>query len=469
MASVRFAQPANLAAPRWVPVDDTFVHRWKGTSCSSNDPRLGTACPRTAECSAHAPAPGAAADQDGRGRRVAAAACSATTTGTAVAAAASDSDNGAALEAIASTHRSVHPEMSAAAANQAAEQSDERRVLYDELTKNGGPTYGGAWFDPPSGVLHVAVTTTQAEERVSERGRELGLDVKTHLVRRTFAELERQADALRASDEPLARAAGGQVGIDVETNQVVAAVPAEQRSALAPSGRAAGVRVVADPELDVRDDVCTARNACDTEIRAGAMIWRGSVGSNACSAGFTARDPFGNRFLMTAGHCSNGNGVNWGTGAQSIGPMWGSFDSGNIDTALISVTNPLYTNDLGGDLYKTTDVDDVAPTVSYIVSGETVCLAANFTNPTDPLNHCGEIASNSDWTHQGKVHVDGEDACGGDSGGGWYWLANGFRTAYGIHSSSDPTCHGTGSNDDSWFTAIALADILNPILVVEER
>ena len=234
--------------------------------------------PADRQFSAHAPAPSAAAGQDGRGRRVRGGRLQRHDhPAPLLAAGASGIDNGAALVAIASTHRSVHPEMSDAAANQAAEQSDERRLLYDELTKNGGPTYGGAWFDPPSGVLHVAVTTTQAEERVSGRGRELGLDVKTHLVRRTFAELERQADALRASDEPLGRAADGQVGIDVETNQVVAAVPAEQRSALAPSGRAAGVRVVSDPELDVRDDACTARNACDSEIRAGATIWRGSV------------------------------------------------------------------------------------------------------------------------------------------------------------------------------------------------
>jgi streptogrisin C len=396
---------------------------------------------------------------------VACAAVCAATAGTASAAAGEPTEDD-----IAATHRSVHPEMSIAAANRAAAQADERKLLYDELTGAGLATYGGAWFDPPSGVLHVAVTTTSAAERVAARGDGLGLDVKTHLVGRTFASLERQADALRSADDALGRAAGGQVGIDVETNQVVAAVPAAQRTALVPAARAAGVRLVADPDLDVRNDACTARDACDSEIRAGATVWRSFAGNDVCSAGFTAGDPWGNRWLFTAGHCSSGNGVTWGTGAQSIGPMWGSYDGGNVDTALIQVTNPLYTNDLGGDLYKTLDVDDVAPTVSYIVSGETVCLAANITNPTDPFNHCGEIASNSDWLHRGMVHVDGEDACNGDSGGGWYWSVNGFRTAYGIHSASDPTCHGTGSNDDSWFTAIALADLLlNPMLVVEER
>jgi streptogrisin C len=405
-----------------------------------------------------------------RNKMIAAVACAAAAlAGTGTAAASEGDDGKDVLETIAATHRQAHPEMTAAAARRAAEQSDERKKLYDDLVSSGGPTYGGAWFDPPSGVVHVAVTTANAADRTSSLGRSLGLDVRIHRVGRSFAELERQADALRSSTtDPIGRAADGQVGIDVKTNEVVAAVPAAQQPGLVDQGRAAGVRVVVDPGLNVVDDACTARNACDTDIRAGAMLWRSGFWN--CSAGFTASQPFtGNRFVYTAGHCTTGNGVIWGTGNQTIGPMWGSFDAGNVDTALIQVTNGLYTNDPGGDLYKTLDVDDVAPSVSYIVSGETVCLAANFTVPTDAFNHCGEIASNSDWLHRGMVHVDDEDACGGDSGGGWYWLSNGFRTAYGIHSGSDPTCHGTGSNDDSWFTAIAIADILDPLLVTEEK
>jgi hypothetical protein len=36
---------------------------------------------------------------------------------------------------------------------------------------------------------------------------------------------------------------------------------------------------------------------------------------------------------------------------------------------------------------------------------------------------------------------------------------------------SDPVEYpqGTGSNDDSWFTAISVADFLNPVLVVVEQ
>ena len=37
---------------------------------------------------------------------------------------------------------------------------------------------------------------------------------------------------------------------------------------------------------------------------------------------------------------------------------------------------------------------------------------------------------------RGFARVDGLDACGGDSGGGWYWLSGDIRTAYGIHHGS---------------------------------
>jgi streptogrisin C len=394
-----------------------------------------------------------------------------TTTGSA-AAADPATDTGSAVDTIAATYREVYPQITTAAARRAGELSDERKKLYDELTKDGGPTYGGAWFDPPTGALHVAVTTAGAAERAAALGRSLGLDVRVRVVRRSFAELERQADALRSSTtDTIGRAARGQVGIDVKTNQVVAAVPAAQQPGLVDIGRAAGVSVIVDPGIPAEEDACTTRTACTSEIRAGSVLWRGNSGSSVCSAGFTASQPFTGRFVMTAGHCSDGNNVNWGTSTQLIGPMWASYNSGNIDVALISVTNPLYTNQPGGDMFKAFDVDDVAPTVSYIVAGETVCLSANFTQPSQASNNCGVITTNSDPNHHGMVGVDGEDACHGDSGGGWYWRVNGFRTAYGIHHASSPdTCHSTDEDFDySWFTAIAIADILDPLLTVEEK
>ena len=45
---------------------------------------------------------------------------------------------------------------------------------------------------------------------------------------------------------------------------------------------------------------------------------RGAKGNNVCSAGFTARNALNQRWLYTAGHCSNGDGVTWGTAQTPI-------------------------------------------------------------------------------------------------------------------------------------------------------
>lgn len=249
-------------------------------------------------------------------------------------------------------------------------------------------------------------------------------------------------------------ASTGQVGIDVKANRVVVAVPADQVERLRPAGDKAGVVVVADPELAVEADACAGRDVCDGSIAAGAMLWRATVGSFVCSVGFTAEDPFVlTRFVFTAGHCSNGNGVDWGTGTEEIGPMLGSLDLNDIDAAVIQVTNPLYTMQAGGRLYNTDDVDAVAPTLGSIVIGDVVCKAANFQDPTGS-RFCGTIGSISDAAVRGMVRVDNEDACGGDSGGTWYELNGGTRTGYGIHSRSDTGCRGDAGGSQSWFSAL---------------
>ena len=194
-------------------------------------------------------------------------------------------------------------------------------------------------------------------------------------------------------------------------------------------------------------------------------MWRGTTTSNTpwCSVGFTGRNSSGTRFVLTAGHCSTGIGVNWGTWNQNIGPLGAAVDSGVVDTARIQVTNSWFTGDTGGQIYVNPgisgccDLKGVAPTVGYMVAGETVCLSANFTQPTVNGNSCGVLGTNSDAGVRGMARVDGLDACGGDSGGGWYWVSSsGNRYAYGIHSRSDGGCHGDGGGTRSWYTPVAL-------------
>ena len=364
-------------------------------------------------------------------------------------------DSGTPLRAAADAYRAAYPQMSPAAAEAAAADQPSRKALYDSIAPE---RFGGAWYDPPSNTVHVAATTAETADAALRRGRELGLRIETKLVPRSFAELERHAESLRAGAGPLGAAAKGQVGIDVETNRVVVAVAPAQRAALTAGGEPAGVKVIDDPGTVAQPDVCDARDNCDTGVRAGAMLWRTNIGNETCSVGFTGRDFSTDvRWTITAGHCSNGFLVDWGTVEETIGPLFATMDAGAVDASAILINNPRYTNDLGGRIYRDAafggivDVNAVAGTLADIVAGDTVCLAANFTEVNGP-NLCGVIGTNSDAAVRGMARVDGVDACGGDSGGGWYSLSGSTRTAYGFHSRSDTGCHGAAATADSWFS-----------------
>jgi len=382
-------------------------------------------------------------------------------------------DSGASLDAAAEAYRAVYPQLSPAAAESAAADQPSRTALYDSIPDD---RFGGAWYDPPSNTVHIAATNAETAEAALRRGRALGLRVETKLVTRSFAELERQAGLLRGGAGPLGAAANGQVGIEVETNRVVVAVPPAQRAALTAGGVPAAVKVIDDPGTGVETDVCDARDNCDTGVRAGARLWRTNVGSEVCSVGFTGRDfSTDTRWTITAGHCSNGFLVNWGTVGETIGPLIATMNSGSVDASAILINNSRYTNDLGGRIYRDAafggivDVNAAVSTLADIVAGDPVCLAANFTDVNGP-NLCGVIGTNSDPAVRGMARVDGVDACGGDSGGGWYSKSGNTRTAYGFHSRSDVGCHGAPATADSWFSPWpTVQNVLLPGVDIETR
>jgi len=396
--------------------------------------------------------------------------------GTAGPAAAAEDARGKQLEAGIEAYQRAFPKISLEAAQLASKQQDERKELYGVLAKGGEQTFGGASFDPVSGVLKVFATNREGAAVAGETGKQLGLKVETKLVERSFADLERQAAEVRARKDELGRIALATSGVEVENNRFVIAVTPAQRAAIAESARLAGVALVDAQSVKVEEDAgCTSRAACDWTIRAGSMIWNPSVGNNNCSVGFTARNSANTRYTYTAGHCSSGATL-WGTGNQSIGTLSSSRNSGAVDAAIIPVTNPWFKFDSGGEIYneffpnRSVAVDAVAPTLSYIWSGDLVCLAANFTSPNGP-NFCGVVGTNSDSSVRGMVRVNGFDACGGDSGGGWYWLTpSGRRIAYGIHSRSNLGCHGSDGGSQSWFSALpTVKSTYTPSLNVETR
>jgi streptogrisin C len=384
---------------------------------------------------------------------------------------ASKAPEGSPVAAAAKAYRTAYPKMSQAAAERSARQQETRKALQGRITAGtGASTFAGAWYDAPTNTTHIAATTAAARAYAVGAGRSLGLTVTTHPATRSFAQLEAAATTLRSAKSGIGKVAAGNVGIDVRTNSVVAAVPSAQLGTLRRSS-ASGLRLVAKPASKVVQDYgCTSRSACDYTVRAGSMLWRQYAGNNVCSVGFTGRQTNNQRWVYTAGHCSNGNGVTWGTGTASIGPMYASVQSGPYDASIIQVTNPWFAYDQGGEIYQSVYVNGVAPTLSYIWAGDTVCLSANYTNPTG-ANYCGVVGTNSDSAVLGMVRVNGLDACGGDSGGGWYWLTSaGKRIAYGLHSRSDNGCHGDAGGSHSWFSPLpTIKSGWTPWLNVETR
>jgi streptogrisin C len=385
---------------------------------------------------------------------------------------------GGAPDAAVSAYQAAYPKITLDQAKLAAAGQDDRKELYGLLAdKEGGKTFGGAWFDPMTNVLHVASTDKEAGDGSVRLGEELGVDVDPVVVEHSFADLEAKAAELRARKDDFGKIATSNLGIDVQRNAVVLSLTRAQVPLYEAAAREAGVVIVPRAGFKVQQDAgCTSRSACDWTIRGGSMLWTGSQGNNVCSVGFTARTSTNTRYTFTAGHCSGGNGILWGTGGQDIGPMISSRNSGPVDASVIRVDNPWFKYDLGGEMYnqfaagKSVAVNSVAPTLSYIWSGDVVCLAANYTSPSGS-SFCGVVNTNSDPNVRGMVRVDGLDGCPGDSGGSWYWLTStGRRIAYGLHSRSDTGCHGDQGGSHSWFSALpTIKSTYQPSLNVETR
>jgi streptogrisin C len=395
----------------------------------------------------------------------------------ALAAEATDTRGGA-LEAAISAYQTAFPGIAPESARLAADQQQDRKELYQQLAdKEGGRSFGGAWFDPRANVLHIALTNEEAGDGSVRLGKELGLDVEPTIVENSYGDLEAKATELRNRKDELGALARTNLGIDVKRNALVLALSTTQIEKYGALAKEAGIVVLRRPSLKVQADAgCTSRDACDWTIRGGSTLWRSVAGNNVCSVGFTARNSANTRFTYTAGHCSNGNGVPWGTGGQSIGPSISARNTGPVDASVIRVDNPWFKFDHGGELYnqfapgKSVGVNAVAPSLGFIWSGDVVCLAANFTQPSGH-SFCGVVGTNSDPNVRGMVRVDGFDACGGDSGGAWYWLVNSsLRIGYGLHSRSDTGCHGDQGGSHSWFSALpTIKSTYQPSLNVETR
>ncbi|WBB81695.1 hypothetical protein O7606_10190 [Micromonospora sp. WMMD882] len=359
------------------------------------------------------------------------------------------------IQAAILAYRTVYPTISDGAARLAASQQDARKQLHEQLAKEP-QTYGGGHFDPLSGVTHVALTDQASADRAATVGRSLGLTVQARVVERSYDELERLADTVRAGADQLAVLAKGRVGVEVESNKVTVALTAQEEASL-PKGAVPSWATIVPASVDeVEEDVCTSRANCNDNLRSGLVIRRSGGG---CSLGFTARSSTGTRWALTSGHCGGGSVTNWSTAGTPIGPMHpvNALNSGAVDAGAIQVTNAGYAADTLGRIAISAStwvpVKGRAHTMSFIWVGDVVCVSARYAAPATFGNPCGVITKTSDASQRGLVRYEGYDPCPGDSGGGVYWLpSSGKRYAFGLHSRSVSGCNVRPGK--AWFSAL---------------
>jgi streptogrisin C len=349
------------------------------------------------------------------------------------------------LQTVADAYLANYKGLTPQAAQAAAVAQATGGVALKAAVEKQWKSYAGGSFDPYTARYNLRVTDAAVGRALAATGAAHGIAVDTSLVSRSWDELTAQVAALQKGSSALSRAAGQNFGIDVATNRVVAAVPANRVASLAPQAPA-GVTVKAAESTKVEADACTSRANCDDFLAAGLVIRNGNPGAQVCSLGFTARNASGQRITLTAGHCSTGVGQTWANGnttIRTIGTVSSRADSGPVDVTRIQSTNSFYGNVNSGRIY-TSPPANWSPVTgkNFFVIGDIACIAANITNPTRNGNPCGTVTSLSDPDRRSMVRIDGYDACPGDSGGGWYWLpGNGQRWAAALHSRSEEGCN----------------------------
>lgn len=366
------------------------------------------------------------------------------------------------FEAAVAAFRAAHPEVGATEAVRRIDGQADRARLLERLGRGFPGTFGGSWYDGDTGIQHLQATSPAAARAFTALAAQAGVAVEVHAARFSHRQLRHEFQLLNSGAHPvLGAAARNRTGIDVEANRVVVAVP-EADVAAVRAELAAGaattvdmVRVIASSGADAVEDACVDRRNCGVPMRSGIILWQGQYANAACSLGFTASASDGSHWAVTAGHCGAVNSL-WGHGQQAIGPMRQARNTGSVDVGRIRIDSAYWRQSTWGWFFNARDPNTPVP-VDYAISaestiqaGDTVCLSAWHSRIGLA---CGTVAEVNDPDVRGMVRVRGFDACGGDSGGGWYWLSStGARWAYGIHSRSSSGCHGSGGN--SWFSSL---------------
>ncbi|MEU2674553.1 S1 family peptidase [Streptomyces sp. NPDC007164] len=257
-----------------------------------------------------------------------------------------------------------------------------------------GSSYAGAWFDPATNRLTVAVTDSRKSAAVRASG------ASVRLVRHTA----RQLDAAKARIDGLTAPAGvSSWHVDPKANRVVVDVVAS-----------------AADDNDVRSFVERARKTGPvtvTQTPEGSRTFAaGTVGGDPyytgnvrCSIGFSVYGGF-----VTAGHCGQAGAAVSGWDRSAIGNFQGSSFPGD-DYAWVSVGNGWWTVPVV--LGWGTISDQLVRGSAEAPIGASICRSGSTSHW-----HCGNVLATNETVNysQGAVHqMTKTSVCAepGDSGG----------------------------------------------------
>jgi hypothetical protein len=331
--------------------------------------------------------------------------------------------------------------------------------IVDHLKEELGDGYAGVWFDNEAGEFVVPVTGSASRSAVARQlaAASLADRARTVPVQSTWGELTAAQRRVDHGLDDLLSAGKIQTYVDPRSNSVVVrearGLDASERAAVRQAAAGQGVEVEVEPtdatSLRIELEACKAapHSVCDRPIRGGMRIQQAGtpLASEAgCTAGFKATgDTFGNRFILTAGHCYAHGPHEWTSYTPDEAKRYlGWVQAANYpgqDNAAINANGTYWDTPWGPNVIANWGTNQESPInyegYSYLGQGN-VCHIGSLSGKS-----CGSVVEMNvtSSTQYGTV-INGltkfQVICGngGDSGGPVFT----GDVALGIYTGSDP-------------------------------
>jgi streptogramin lyase len=339
--------------------------------------------------------------------------------------------------------------VSAAAAEHNLAVQQRGAGIVELLKGTLGKEYAGVWFDNERGEFVAPTLTSPAAIAAALRGLHLEGDFRTTEARFSWQELEA---AQKSVNGALKKAIAGkqltQSYLDPKANSVVireakglgaAGEAAVDHAAASEPGKVQVERLAA-PRLSVsvKDCTSTSPRVCGRPLRGGTDIGKLTplkgggyyYGNGVCSAGFKATGKeFGNKFMLTAGHCAALYGTNNWAGETPVSEILKIGDVGSYtfgpggDWAAINANSsewgtsgwPTVVANYSGNLQYPISIEEP----SYV--GEYACISGARTgthcNPVTFTNLKGLVDDLTGTELPPEDAIAGVCTIPGDSGG----------------------------------------------------